>query len=126
MSELESLSGECVGDCSWAWFRRMDCMPGSGTCTGAKMLKAADSDFHPKELQDAAMAIQKVLDGITSQKDRKLSFLSTRFGVLLAWAEHNVVQPTDTPVTAASSDQEIIDALGLIDVPVQNPGQQSY
>ena len=113
----EYLRSICVGkSCGWNSFSgTIGCSSGDGSCLVAELITATESDFFTPELRDATAEIQDVIAKIPPRPDRKLAFLNTPFGVLLAWVQHDIPVPA-TPVTMNSSPEEIIKALGLIGV----------
>lgn len=89
------------------------CENGSSTCTTAKLLDADPSGFHDQNLMAATRKIREILEAIPADsKGRKLSFLHTNFGSLLAWVDHNQVAPTDA-VRPDADDATIAKALRL-------------
>ena len=104
----------CVNrSCSWnAVDGDVGCSSGNNSCLIAKVLTADESDFFTAELKDATDQIQKILTNIRSRRGRKLAFLQTPFGVLLAWVRHDI-KVSDDAVTSESSPKEIKKALGL-------------
>jgi hypothetical protein len=86
------------------------CSAGSGSCFEAKILSAAETKFHDQTLMSATADIQRILSEITPDPNgRKLSFINTNMGLLLAWVEHGRPVPpgavtdrhTDTAIAAA-------------------------
>ncbi len=107
---------DCTGnDCGYGVVNgRVGCVSGDGSCVSSQLLEAKVSDFHDRYLQDATRDIKAILDGIPpDSRGRKLSFLRTHLGTLLAWVEHPENLAEDA-VTINSGDAEIINALGLI------------
>jgi len=113
MSDLFTKS-ICIGkSCGWnAFSRDVGCSSGNGSCLLAEVLTADESDFYTADLKEASEQIQKILSNIKRRRGRKLAFLGTPFGVLLAWVRHDVNVP-DTATTSDSSLKEIKKALGL-------------
>lgn len=106
---------ECSGKlCGFAAARGdVGCDGGNGSCWSAYFIQAADSPFHPPELQEATARIKEILDPLVQGPDgRILSFIHTPFGTLLAWVKHGEMVKEDA-VTSDSSDEEIARALGL-------------
>jgi hypothetical protein len=102
------------------------CSSGGGSCTAAKLLEAAPSEFHDQCLIDATQAIRGILEGIPADRyGRKLSFLHTNMGSLLAWVGHGEAVPANA-VTADHADATIAEALGLIGVDTGQAAQQAY
>ena len=108
----------CVGrTCGWnSFLKTVGCSSGDGSCAVAKFLPADESEFHTAELCDATAHINGILSKINPDKDgRELGLVITPFGVLLAWVRHDIEIPKGS-VTINSSDEEIIDALGLTNI----------
>lgn len=77
------------------------------------MLSADESGFHDKALQEATQRISEILDAIPKDKDgRKLSFVHTKEGTILAWVRHGIDMPKGA-VTIESEPHELHKALGL-------------
>lgn len=89
--------GPCGGSmCSFGAFGGgLGCESGDGSCWTAFMAEADSStQFHDQELYDATAEIQKILDGISKPTDgRKLSFVHTEEGTILAWVKHGIPFP---------------------------------
>lgn len=114
VEELHEMTG-CTGrQCEYSIEgTNINCQNGSGGCFTAKMLVAKPSDFHDAQLVDASAQINKILDNIKPDPHgRKLSFLATNMGAMLAWVRHDIV-PSPGGVTSANSDDEIAEALGV-------------
>lgn len=115
MGDELSLKGECGGrQCSYNITKSaIGCTSGDGSCFAALLLTAEESDFHDKTLAAATLAIKKILDGIGADpQGRKLSFVKTNMGILLAWVEHGKPVPSGA-VTSADDDYKIAAALRL-------------
>ena len=87
---------ECLGfACGYGAFNgEIGCHVDDGSCWTAMMADAEVTAFHDQELYDAATEIQRVLDGVSKPADgRKLSFVHTEEGTLLAWVRHGVAFP---------------------------------
>ena len=82
--------------------RKVPCVPGGSECGIAVMAEAEISAFHDQTLADATQKIKQVLASIPPDKQgRKLSFLRTHRGTLLAWVHHGAkVPPGAVPATA--------------------------
>lgn len=110
---------DCGGkQCGYAAFSgEVGCTDG-GSYFYAKMLEAVESDFHDAALVKATSQINEILASFPEVDDRgrRLSFLHTPFGTMLAWVSHNVEIPKDA-VTIESPKDDHIKALGLIDPP---------
>jgi hypothetical protein len=108
----ENLRGVCVGkSCGWTSdSARVGCESGDNSCLFAVCLTANVSAFHTAELAEATDHIRKILSKLKPVSGKKLAFLGTQFGVLLAWVEHD---KSPGNVTADSDPQDIINALGL-------------
>lgn len=87
----------CVGKmCGFSAFtKEVACSGGNGSCWSAMMLEADESPFHDKSLQEATAIIRKALNSIPADPDgRKLSFVHTPNGTLLAWVTHSEDAPS--------------------------------
>ena len=106
--------GICISkSCGWNSFAgTIGCSSGDNSCLTAEFLTANLSDFYTAELLDATVEIQNILGKIKRPRGRKLALLNTPFGVLLAWANHDVDVPARS-VDIHSSPTKIIKALGL-------------
>ena len=83
--------GECSGfACGFGAFGdEVNCDTGSGSCWTALMCEAEPSRFHDKALQEATRQIRAILERIPPDpKGRKLSFVHTEDGTMLAWVNH--------------------------------------
>lgn len=103
--------------CAWnAFSKTVGCSSGDGSCSEAAFLRAEVSEFHTAELSEVSAKIEEILSEYSLAKDgRKLGLLTTPWGVLLAYVDHNVEIPEGT-VNNHSSPKAIIEALKLIDV----------
>ena len=89
------------------------CVPGTSACSPVIFLEAEESGFHDSDLIEATAAIKEILAKIPPDRDgRKLSFLHTEMGTLLAWVQHGG-QPVDGAVTASDDNAAIAEALKL-------------
>lgn len=103
------------------WIKRpdpdddLDCVEGMpSNCGMAVILQAEESNFHDANLVTATAAIKQILENIPPDpQGRKLSFLRTNLGVLLAWVNHGSTNSSGG-ITAEDDDQTVISALGLI------------
>lgn len=117
---MEDVGRDCGGkQCGYAAFDgELGCTDG-GNYFYAEMLQAKESKFHDASLVDATNQINKILDSIGEDKEgRRLAFLHTPFGTMLAWIRHDLKIPEDA-VTIDSSREDLISALGLIDPPMR-------
>ena len=98
------------------------CFSGSGTCLACNLLEAEASPLHDETLIEATQKIKEILAGITSaaaaggdgtREGRKLSFLVTEMGLLLAWVEHDAVDIPENAVTAKDDNATLAKALKL-------------
>ncbi len=89
------------------------CIPGTGVCSGARLLEAEKSNFHTKDLIKATEAINLILERIPKDPKRKLSFLYLPQGTFLAWVEHGVA-PVKGAITANSDPSVIAKGFKLI------------
>jgi hypothetical protein len=107
--------GGCSGfACGFGAFGdEVNCDTGSGSCWTAMMAEAETSGFHDAALQKATMEIQSILKSIPPDpKGRKLSFVNTEDGTILAWVNHGKPFPTGT-VTLESGKDDVRKALKL-------------
>lgn len=115
----EEISRDCGGgrQCGYAVFSGdVGCTDG-GNYFWAEMLRAKESNFHDAALVKATSEINDILTSLSKDAgERRLSFLQTPLGIMLAWVRHDLKIPEDA-VTAESREEDIISALGLIDVP---------
>jgi hypothetical protein len=106
---------DCMGfACGFGAFgNEVNCDTGSGSCWTAMMAEAEDSPFHDKTLQAATQEIKAILDRIPSDPNgRKLSFVHTEDGTILAWVNHGKPFPAGT-VTLESGRDDVRKALNL-------------
>ncbi|MBI1760289.1 MAG: hypothetical protein HYR56_02535 [Acidobacteria bacterium] len=91
------------------------CVEGNSTCSNARLLTAAPSDFHDQTLSALTQQINALLQAVPSDPSgRKLSFLHSRQGTLLAWVNHEAGDiRVEGAITAKSDDAAIAQALGL-------------
>ena len=106
--------GNCFGSaCGWGAFdNEIGCHVDDGSCWTAMMVEAEESAFHDAELQKASAEISAILDRIEPKKGRKLSFVHTEEGTLLAWVGHGVEFPKHA-VTFKDGQDKIKKALKL-------------
>lgn len=88
--------------CTFAVKDYIPCAPGGSECSTAVMAEAEISAFHDQTLADATRKIKQLLASIPPDtQGRKLSFLRTHRGTLLAWVHHGAkVPPGAVPATA--------------------------
>ena len=92
---------------------RANCSSGNGSCSLAVLLEAEPSGFHDQNLIAATQEIKAILAGIPPDSEgRKLSFIRTNMGSLLAWMDHSGTA-SDGGVTAEDDDATIARALRL-------------
>lgn len=116
---------DCSGrECGYAAFDgELGCMPG-GNYFYAEMLRASESNFHDSDLVEATRQINEILAPLAEKAgDRKLAFLHTPYGTMLAWIRHDLKIP-DYAVNAESPKEDHIKALGLIDPPERKPQER--
>ena len=107
--------GPCVGRmCGFAAFGGdIECITGSGSCWAAVLCEAERSSFHDETLQKATEQIKEILGRIPPDSDgRKLSFVHTDHGTLLAWVRHGGAETTGA-TTFESGRDEVAKALGI-------------
>ena len=111
----ESSITACRGACDYAVFEdSASCSTGSGSCSVAVLLEAEPSGFHDENLIAATQQIREILAAIPPDADgRKLSFIRTNMGSLLAWMDHSGATVPDGAVTAEDDDATIAAALRL-------------
>ena len=115
---MEEVGRDCGGkQCGYAAFDgELGCTDG-GNYFYAEMLSATPSNFHDDALVKATGQINEILASIPEDKNgRRLAFLHTPFGTMLAWIRHDLEIPKDA-ITAESPKEALISALGLIDPP---------
>ena len=113
---MSELPGNCRGrECGFGAFgEELGCDTGSGSCWTAVMAEARTSSFHDEELQKATKQIKEIIDRVPADpKGRKLSFVHTEDGTILAWVNHGTPFPAGT-VTFASGKDKVREALGII------------
>lgn len=107
----------CSGKrCGWGKSgNRLGCQSGDGSCFSAMMLRAECSEFHDADMEAATLAINGILRALPAERNGRVpAFLLSEHGLLLAWVEHDVIfRSGEDVVTAESSGEEIIAALGL-------------
>jgi len=115
----EEVSRDCGSgrQCGYAVFSGdVGCTDG-GNYFWAEMLSAKESNFHDAALVKATGEINSILSSLSKDAgERRLSFLQTPLGIMLAWVRHDLKIPEDA-VTAESPAGDIIVALGLIREP---------
>jgi hypothetical protein len=105
----------CKGACDFAISNdTAACSEGRGTCGVAELLEAELSGFHDENLIAATQQIREILAAIPPDPaGRKISFIRTNMGNLLAWMDHSGTTVPDGAVTAADDDATIAEALRL-------------
>lgn len=93
--------------------QQVSCLSGSGTCLAADLLEAESSGMHDETLIEATQKIKQILSEIPADSDgRKLSFLVTKMGLLLAWVNHDADIP-ENAITAENDNTTLAKALKL-------------
>lgn len=93
--------------------QQVSCLSGSGTCLAADLLEAESSVIHDETLVEATQKIKQILSEIPADSNnRKLSFLVTKMGLLLAWVNHDADIP-ENAVTAENDNTSVAKALKL-------------
>lgn len=113
--ETQPNSETCVGKaCSFFISgESLACSSGKGDCAVAEILEAEISGFHDEHLAEATRQIRAILSGIPEDPEgRKLSFLVTDMGLLLARVDHGATIPDDA-ITADHDDETLARALRL-------------
>ena len=83
------------------------CVDGGVDCINCIIAEADISDVHDKHLQKATTKIKKILSDIPPHaKGWKLSFIRTKYGVLLAWLDHGATVPDGAEVLTQESDEK--------------------
>ena len=105
----------CKGTCDYASSNdAAACGDGTGTCATAQLLEAEPSGFHDENLIAATQQIRAILAAIPPDAaGRKLSFIRTNMGELLAWMDHSGAEVPEGAVTAEDDDATIAQALRL-------------
>lgn len=113
--ENVQIYGKCLsGFCQFALSAEaLSCLEGDGGCREAQILEASESFFHDSTLIEATKAIRAVLEmarNSTNANGRKLSFIETSKGLLLAWVNeaHDDELPTSENIVTPSCDDETI------------------
>lgn len=109
----ESPTG-CVGaTCDWALNAGLQCFEGPGNCKEAAFLEADPSPFHDPTLIKATRKLNRILSGIPKDPEgRKLSFVLSDMGTLLAWVNHSAKKHKHV-VTARDPEAIVAKALKL-------------
>ena len=116
---------DCGGkQCGYGAFDgELGCMPG-GNYFYAGLLRANESNFHDSALVEATRRINDILAPLEKEAgNRKLAFLHTPFGTMLAWIRHDLEIPPYA-VNQDSPKEDHIKALGLIDPPEREPDEK--
>lgn len=91
----------------------LGCQSDDGSCWTAMMCEAEITDFHDAELYDATARIQDILNEFSDRKDgKKLSFVHTEEGTMLAWVHHGVKFPPHA-VSFKHGHKKVKDALKI-------------
>lgn len=109
---------DCSGkQCGYAAFSgELGCTDG-GNYFYAGLLRANESNFHDAALVKVTSEINAILGSVPEDENgRRLAFLHTPFGTMLAWIRHDLEIPKDA-VRGDSPKEDHIKALGLIDPP---------
>jgi hypothetical protein len=116
MDEKKDTDVGCLsGDCGFQVAgENIACSPSGIGCFLAVLAEAEESAFHDAQLVSATQSIKNILANIPADsKGRKLSFLKTNRGFLLAWVDHSGVG-YENAVTQNDDDETIAAALRLI------------
>lgn len=121
---------DCSGrQCGYAAFATELGEPELGCTDGgnyfyAQLLRAYESHFHDAALIKATSEINGVLNSIPEDENgRRLAFLHTPYGTMLAWIRHDLEIPKDA-VRGDSPKEDHKRALGLIDPPPRESPEQ--
>jgi hypothetical protein len=83
------------------------CADGGTDCGVCKIVEVEISDFHDKHLQKATTKIKKILADIPPDaRKRKLSFIHTKKGFVLAWLDHGARVPNGAKVITQKDDEK--------------------
>ena len=94
----------------------LGCTENGGSCMLVNILEAEESAFHDIHLASATQSINEILANIPEDPDgRKISFINTNMGTLLAWVDHSDIILEDA-VTEDDDDATIAAALKLKNV----------
>jgi hypothetical protein len=116
--EYENDPGPCGGgDCDFTIdpdTGQVACAAGGGSCSSAEMAEAEISTFHDQTLADATRQIKQILDGLPTDdpRGRKVSFLRTPRGMMLAWVNHGE-QASPDAVPWNADEETLAQALKL-------------
>ena len=113
--ESPNKEGVCGGrSCTFAvQDKDLGCNGGDAHCVTAHLVEADESVFHSADLIKATAEIKQILESIPAHREgRKLSFVNTNMGTLLAWVTHEM-KVTEDAVTPEHDDNAIAEALGL-------------
>ena len=118
MNDIKMSENVCSGRrCDYALYDgSLGCVTGSRTCANAGFLEAGESDFHDENLVNATAALNAVLAMVPEDEEgRKLSFIHTNMGTMLAWSKHGENVPEDA-IGPGHDDKVIAEALNLKNV----------
>jgi hypothetical protein len=114
----------CKQGCDWHQNDGLSCSETGNSCSQATFLTAEPSTFHDEYLIQATQEINEILDRLPKDADgRKLSFVHTRMGTLLAWVRHGAKSVPPGAVTAEDDDATIAKALNLKGYAAAGAGQ---
>jgi hypothetical protein len=98
---------------------RASCSGGGGSCSTAKMVTTSLlPNTHNGHLKGAGTAIQAILNGLANHTPpgKELAVFNMKTGIMLAWIDHQVITPL-------SDSADVMTALQLEDVTVEEPAQ---
>ena len=100
--------------------RNPDCYrgpPDDDVCHNLSFLRAEESAFHNQALIDATERINAIFRRLRRQAPdgTHLALINTSLGLLLIWAVEATGPPGERIVTYRSPEEEIREALGLVD-----------
>ncbi len=92
------------------------CTENGDGCRPVDLVEAEPSAFYDNHMIEATRAINNILARIPADPDgRKISFIDTNMGTLLAWVDHSGLV-LENAVTQDDDDATIAAALGLKNV----------
>ncbi len=116
----------CKQGCDWHRSNgEASCSESGNSCSQAYFLPAEPSFFHDEALIQATQDLNEILGSLPQKADgRKLSFIHTRMGTLLAWVRHGATTVPAGAVTAKDDDKTIAASLKLKGYVAVGAGQQ--
>lgn len=117
--DIKDLKADCRGGNCGPQIKGEVLGCGNGqSCMTVALLEADESGFHDQHMIDATTAIRQILANIPEDPNgRKISFIHTNMGTLLAWVDHGLGD-IEGAVTEKDDDATIAAALRLRNVTV--------